>query len=478
MKEDIIINNYYLDEEQKKPILENPKYSLIIAGAGSGKTLTLVGKLKYMLENNLIKPYEVCPISFTNEAVLNMHNNILKNCHVNIPTYTFHKLALKIINDLDFMIADDNLKDIVIDHFFNSNFKENEHTKKSVYSILKIYGPFKNFQYQKKNLKPLKKVIKQFLDLYSSNTFSKEDWLNFFKVSKKHHLLIILYAIYNLYEKEKSQKDLIDFDDMIRLAIKRLKNEKPKLPYKLILIDEFQDTSLLRFNLIRELVKLNNASLCVCGDDYQSIYHFSGSDINLFLNFKKYYPQAKIYKLETTYRNSQELVNVAGNFILKNPNQIDKHLKSKSHLANPIYVVYEKNYQETLNKIINLIPKEDNIFILGRTHYDLKKYTNKDYKEGRIKFYTIHASKGLESDHVIILNMIDGMYGFPSKQKDDIVLSLVKKDFTYPFEEERRLFYTALTRAKKDVYLITNKYNPSLFIKEIIKEKEVKILKV
>ena len=74
--------------------------------------------------------------------------------------------------------------------------------------------------------------------------------------------------------------------------------------------------------------------------------------------------------------------------------------------------------------------------------------------------------------------MVDGLYGFPSKQKDDIILSLVKKDFLYPFEEERRLFYTALTRAKKDVYLITNKYNPSLFIKEILKEKNVKVLKV
>ena len=478
MKEDIIVNNYYLDEEQKKPILENPQYSLIVAGAGSGKTLTLIGKLKYMLQNNLIKPYEVCPISFTNEAVLNMHHNILKNCQVNIPTYTFHKLALMIINDLDFIIANDNLKDEVINNFFKKDYEENEHTRKSVYALLKIYGPFKKIRYQNKNLKSLKKVIRQFLDLYSSNVMKKDDWINFFKASKKHHLLIILYAIYNSYEKEKSLNGMIDFDDMIRLAIKKIKNDHPKLPYKLFLIDEFQDTSLLRFNLIRELVKLNKASLCVCGDDYQSIYHFSGSDINLFLNFKKYYPKAKIYKLEMTYRNSQELVDIAGNFILKNPYQINKHLKSNKHLDYPVYIIYEKNLKELLNKIIDLIPKEDTIFILGRTHYDLKKYTKNEYKEGRIKFYTIHASKGLECDHVIILNMVDGLYGFPSKQKDDIILSLVKKDFLYPFEEERRLFYTALTRAKKDVYLITNKYNPSLFIKEILKEKNVKVLKV
>ncbi len=476
MKEDIIINNYHLDENQKKPILENPKYSLIIAGAGSGKTLTIVGKIKYMLENNLIKKDEICCLSFTNEAVLNLKKNIYQNCHQNITTYTFHKLALNIIDNENFLIAPDNLKDTIINNFFTKLFLENKYTKKSVYNILKIYGPFKEYQYQKKDLKNLKKIIKQFLDLYSSNTFTKKDWLNFFKKSKKHHLLIILYAIYNLYEKEKQLNNLLDFDDMIKLAINKLKRKKIKLPFKLIIIDEFQDTSLLRFTLIKELVKLTNSKLCVCGDDYQSIYNFSGSDINLFLDFPKYFKHAKIYKLETTYRNSQELVNIAGKFILKNPKQVIKNLNSQKHLEKPIIIVYEKNPKETLNKILNFFPKEDKVFILGRTHYDLKKYSNKTYQEGNVKFLTIHASKGLETDHVIILNMTNEIYGFPSKQKDDTILSLVKKELIYPFEEERRLFYTALTRTKKDVFIITNKYNPSIFIKEILKEKNIKIL--
>ena len=93
----IIVNNYELDEEQLKPVLENAKYSLIIAGAGSGKTLTLIGKIKYMLDNQLIKPEEICTISFTNEATNNLKQNIFKNCHVDVPTFTFHKLALDIL---------------------------------------------------------------------------------------------------------------------------------------------------------------------------------------------------------------------------------------------------------------------------------------------------------------------------------------------------------------------------------------------
>ena len=93
----ICVNNYALDPEQLKPILENPKYSIIIAGAGSGKTLTLIGKVKYLLENHLLKPEEICMISFTNEATRDLQRNIQKNCKVEIPIFTFHKLALDIL---------------------------------------------------------------------------------------------------------------------------------------------------------------------------------------------------------------------------------------------------------------------------------------------------------------------------------------------------------------------------------------------
>ena len=474
MKQDIIVNNYYLDEEQKRPILDNPKYSLIIAGAGSGKTLTLIGKLKYMLANNLIKKEEICCISFTNEAVENLKKNIKTNCHVDIATFTFHKLALTLIDD-DLSIAPLDLQDEIIDDFFNNKFLENLYTTKSVYSLLNIYGPFKNWQYQHKNLKPWKKIIKQFLNLYSSNAFNKEDWSNFFKKSAKYHLLIILYAIYNLYEKTKALNNWLDFDDLIKVAIQKIKNDKPSIPYRLFIIDEFQDTSLLRFKLIEELVKLNNASLCVCGDDYQSIYHFSGSDIDLFLNFSKYFKDAKIYKLETTYRNSQELINIAGNFILKNPQQVTKKLHSLIHISNPVKIIYQNDSQQAIEKILKLISKDASVFILGRTHYDLQK-CNQDINNKNIRFLTIHAAKGLEADYVIVLNMTNGLYGFPNQKKDNIILSLVKKELTFPFEEERRLFYTALTRAKKEVYLITNRMNPSIFIKELLHKENVKVV--
>jgi len=105
--EKIIVNGYYLDKDQLTPILDKKKYSLIIAGAGSGKTLTLIGKIKYVLEKNLFLPEEICCISFTNESVKDLRQNIWKNCQQEIPTFTFHKLALQILKQAkeDYLIG-------------------------------------------------------------------------------------------------------------------------------------------------------------------------------------------------------------------------------------------------------------------------------------------------------------------------------------------------------------------------------------
>ncbi len=408
-----------------------------------------------------------------------MEKTIYQNCHLKIPTYTFHKLALAILEQQksEFIIAEENLLEKTITNFFKYRFLENKNTKKAMYRICHIYGPFKQKRYLNKNTKEQEKLLKTFLNLFKVNNYNKKDWLAFFKEKKAKNWLILLYAIHILYENEKKQTNSIDFEDMITLATDVVKNSKNFLPYKLIIIDEFQDASQNRLKLIQEIIKKTNASLCACGDDYQSIYHFQGSDISLFLNFKNIFKGAKYYKLQTTYRTSNELIKTAGNFILKNKNQIKKELHSNKSIPKPIKIVYAKNKKQTFQKIINHLPKDASIFILGRNNFDLKYYNNDYYRKNQnIRFLTIHASKGLEADYVIILNMINDIYGFPSKQKNHYILNLVNQKLNFPYEEERRLFYVALTRAKKEVYLLTNKNNPSLFIKEIKKEKEVEII--
>ena len=492
--EKIIVNNYELDEEQLKPVLENPKYSLIIAGAGSGKTLTLIGKIKYMLENNFVKPEEICTISFTNEATNNLRKNILKNCQVEVPTFTFHKLALDILKKekVSYKIANPELLQYTIDEFFQTKCFENTFLIKKCYKVLDI--PF-FFSWNKVLMSPkllaIKKQIMTFINLFKANGYFQNDLKTIFKKAHKESLLYIIYAIYLLYETNKESENVFDFDDIILKTTAYLKENNCHLPYKLLIIDEFQDTSLCRFQFVEEIIKQTDASLCVVGDDYQSIYHFSGCDLTIFLNFARYFPDVKTYKLETTYRNSDELVKTAGMFVQKNPQQVKKELKSKKHLLKPIKLVYYKNVETILEKVLQKIPEDKEIFILGRNHFDLKKYTkNLHYKQKenndivfykfphhKVRFLTVHASKGLESDMVILLNLENTLYGFPSLQKDEKILSLIKKEQPYPFEEERRLFYVGLTRTKSIIFVLIPQYAPSCFIKELKRDENVEIIR-
>lgn len=468
----IIINNYQLDEEQTKPIFENPKYSLIIAGAGSGKTLTLIGKIKYLLENTTLKPSEICCISFTNEAVNSLQKNIFNNCQAQIPCYTFHKLALTILDEaqVDYQIIEDQFLTNVITTFFQETCFQNKNVTKMVYAYFHCRGLFKKRQLENANKNKIQKLILTFLNLFYSNNFQKDDFYHFLKKTKHSDLLIIIFTIYIIYEREKALNNYLDFHDMIKYATKLAPTIK--LPFKLIIVDEFQDTSENRLALLNQIIAQTDASLCVVGDDYQSIYHFSGCNLNLFLNLKNYYPDLKTYKLQKTYRNSQELITVAGSFIMKNKKQITKNLQSPKHYQKPIKIVTFKNLKKDFSKLLNLIPPKETTFILSRNAFDLKKYTNKPLN-ANMRFLTVHKSKGLEADHVILLNVINDTYGFPNQVVDHPLLNLVQNEFSFPYEEERRLFYVALTRTKNDIYLVTIKGKESPFLNELKKEANV-----
>ncbi len=280
--------------------------------------------------------------------------------------------------------------------------------------------------------------------------------------------LINIINIYKLYQLELNSCRELDFNDLIIKATKEIKFTDFTDKYKYIIIDEFQDTSLVRLNLILEIYKKNNCKIFCVGDDFQSIYQFTGCDLSIFLNFQKYFKNSCIKKLKMTYRNPQQLINVAGNFIMKNKNQIKKILKSNKSIKTPIKIAYFKNNKGLLNLINSL---NTNYMILGRNNKDIYKYFNKDeIIKKNIIYFTIHKSKGLEADNIIIINLTDEYDSIPSKIKNDYLIDLLlgnQKDIYY---EERRLFYVALTRTKNNVYLIVPKNHKSEFIKELIKD--------
>ncbi|MBQ6816943.1 MAG: UvrD-helicase domain-containing protein [Bacilli bacterium] len=155
-----------------------------------------------------------------------------------------------------------------------------------------------------------------------------------------------------------NSKKEIDFSDMISLSTKHIKKYGYKNKIKYIIIDEFQDTSKVRFNLIKEILTKTNANLLVVGDDFQSIYRFTGCDLKLFLDFNLIFKNSKILKIENTYRNSQELIDIAGSFIMKNNNQLQKDLKSNKHTKYPVQIIYYKHIIKTFINLINYIYKK------------------------------------------------------------------------------------------------------------------------
>ena len=339
-----------------------------------------------------------------------------------------------------------------------------------------------------------------FINLFKSDNFKLEyiDALkNNFNESEPSEFLCertslfldIIKIILSEYQNYLSKNNSIDFSDMINIAAEKIETGCEIIAYKYVIVDEYQDISKSRFNFLKAIVDKTNAKLFCVGDDWQAIYRFAGSDVSLFTDFEKYFGYTKILKIEKTYRNSQNLIDEASSFVLKNPLQLKKDLRSDKKLDYPlVFWGYDDEpyqaLQQAINKIISEFGVNSSILILGRTNYDkdiLKKsglfrfsINNRkeviDYikaPEVQIDFLSVHKSKGLEADNVILLNFKNDKLGFPNQIADDDVLNLVLTNAEkYKFAEERRLFYVAITRTKNRTFVLTDNKNPSPFFKE------------
>ena len=464
MNELFYIDGYYLDKYQIECIMEDSNL-LIVAGAGCGKTSTILGKIKYLI-NNGIKEEDILCISLTNEATNGLKNKINKLGY-NIDTMTFHKLGLSIIKKYysEINIVSDNTLSYIVNEYFLSVVR---------YSYRKYYLMllFKNYKYNEiiisKDFLLYKNSIITFINLLKNKGLGIYFIFNLYEKSIIKFSYLFLIEIYIIYERELRSSNSFDFNDMISLASKLVLDNNLKLNYKYIIIDEFQDTSIIRLNLIRNIIKYNNAKIMCVGDDYQSIYRFAGSDIELFLNFNKYFNNSKIMYLKNTYRNSRELLYISNNFIMKNKFQMKKDLFSDKSNFKPIKIYFCKNKVYGLKHIRNMI--KTNYMIIGRNNNDIKNYVDKYEDINNINYFTIHKSKGLESDNVILINLSNDVLGIPSKVKNNKFIDKLFSKELYKYDEERRLFYVAITRTKNNVYMLVDKNNMSIFVKEIIKD--------
>lgn len=685
-----------LDEDQRRVILTDEDYCLVIAGAGAGKTTTVAAKVKYLVEKKGIEPSQILVVSFTNKAVQELRDKLNRDLAIDCPIATFHSTGNAILRKQSsdkLNIVDSSKLYFVLQDYFKSSILKNEslvnnlimffasyfdapyegedlnsffnkivksnfatmrsdlnefkqqvidiRTKKSVtiqsevmhshqeveianflylnnidyeyepmykYDILFSKKPYtpdfiirqgdkvayiehfgitqdgKNDRFSDDQLETYKKAINDKINLHRQHgtkliyTFSQYSdrrsllehlqeelenngfelhprsnkevmkklvsteenryirklvnlicrFITNFKTngftadefSRMYHstqnvrtrlFLDICNDCYLEYERYLKENNAVDFEDMINESarvLREVKEMKKKLDFKYIIVDEYQDISRQRFDLVTALSEVTDAKIIAVGDDWQSIYAFSGSDITLFTKFEEKMGYAKLLKIVKTYRNSQEVIDIAGNFIQKNEAQITKELKSPKNIVDPVIIyTYDGspkklnadnksgvNYaiahavEVALEQIIEFNKKEgksedSSILLLGRFGFDgdkleksgLFEYIDRGsklksvkYPKLNITFMTAHASKGLGYDNVIVVNGRNETYGFPSKIEDDPVLAFViKGDRSIDYAEERRLFYVAMTRTKNRVYFIAPEQNPSEFLLEI-----------
>jgi DNA helicase-4 len=398
-----------------------------------------------------------------------------------IETYSYYNNKGRLLIELNKLLHNCRVKFKKVDYpsTYNRLFieKKNRTFLESQKLICTFINLFKSMGYVEESFQLLESKSSKLLDIFMKN--------------REKLFLAIVKPVFIRYQKMLHEKGYIDFNDMINLATKSIKEGAVRFPYKYIIVDEFQDISVSRFNLIKALKDQTNAVILAVGDDWQSIYRFAGSDVELFTRFSDYFGYSETLKIEKTYRNSQELIDIASKFILKNPKQLKKQLLSDKKQHDPLKILIFKNdiceaVNIALDEIVRHYGVNSTVLMLGRNNFDKEamnasedfliitesqrvKIICKRYPSLTIEFMTVHKSKGLEAENVIVINAENKLTGFPNKIADDPILSLVLTDSDkYEYAEERRLLYVAMTRTKNMTFLLASDGGKSIFIDELL----------
>lgn len=298
----------------------------------------------------------------------------------------------------------------------------------------------------------------------------------------------VLRPLYDAYQSDLASRDEIDFEDMLNLASSNIRQGKNVHPYRYVIVDEYQDLSRSRYNLLRSMRRSNDFRLFCVGDDWQSIYRFNGCDVSYILDFEKYWGPSAICKIETTYRFSGDLLKKSSEFISRNGKQYHKQLVgalSKESKVLPLFAPTDQEIRYRISRVLDSIPEDKTVLFLGRYNHDVRilsedgfswrpnisdssttiKYSHRPDLD--LKFMTIHSSKGLQADIVFSLNNKTGSYGFPSKRDEPVLIPLLLGNDNNQYDEERRLFYVAMTRAKDAAYIVSVTHHQSDFFKEM-----------
>ena len=377
-----------LNDKQKEAVLHFEGPLLILAGAGSGKTRVLTHRIAYLIEEHQVPPYHILALTFTNKAANEMRervNNIIEYGAGSIWVSTFHSTCVRILRRF-------------IDHLGYDNaftIYDSDDQKSLMKDICKQL-----------NIDTKKYKERTFLNAISSAKDELKTPEQYADEVAKEYNKKIFGRVYKEYQKRLKQNNALDFDDLIMLTVQLfqqnaeiLNHYQERFPF--ILVDEYQDTNTVQFELIR-LLAMKYKNLCVVGDDDQSIYKFRGANIYNILNFEKHFEDAKVIKLEQNYRSTQNILDAANSVISNNVGRKDKRLWTDNGAGDRItFEQLESGFEEAdyvARSIARLVRKGEARYkdcaVLYRTNAQSRLFeekfiaTNIPYKiVGGVNFY-------------------------------------------------------------------------------------------
>ena len=334
----------------------------------------------------------------------------------------------------------------------------------------------------------LAKLFSQLIGLYKSACLDEQGLekviANSADAKQTNKAFELLEPVLAQYQQLLVENDYIDFEDMIAKALAYIEQGKFSSPWRYIMVDEFQDISEPRARLVRALRDSNTHSSLFCvGDDWQAIYRFSGANVGLTTGFANYFGSSTTCVLDQTFRFNNSIGDIASEFVTKNPVQLAKTITSQIKVTQPAVSILrakpDANIEtgplvQALQAIAERVPVNATVYLLARFWFHLpdqqeQRQLNAMFAHLQIKSLSIHAAKGKEADYVVLMGMTKGKHGFPSvKATPPLLDALLPEVEIYPFAEERRLFYVALTRARQRVYLIADHSGCSEFVTELL----------
>ncbi|MDX1957814.1 MAG: UvrD-helicase domain-containing protein [Leptospiraceae bacterium] len=394
-------------EEQKEILNETSNFVQVVAAAGSGKTSTMVALLEKIVKENSENQSEILVITFTRKATAEIKERLEKRISTNrIRIHTFHAYSLSVLERFH-------------PRFQNSKTKIVEPNEKE-----KICREFLQQQRFKVGGIPYEFLLKE------------EDSILEKIFPELHQEMLQNYIQWKLKENK------LDFSDLVKFYLEGLETDeswaiKARQEIKRVIVDEFQDTD---FEQLKWLQLLSPEKLTVVGDDWQAIYGFRGATTEPFLNFRKFFPETKIHFLTTNYRSLKKIIECSSIPISKNKMNIQKTVKPfRKGNGNVFRMEIKKNSEFKI--FFKLISMKADFRILCRSNYRIFELQKLGFPKENL--LTIHSSKGLEFSTVIV-DLTDGWNSGQEKKDSDIQ------------EEERRILYVALSRAKNNLIIVTN----------------------